>query len=318
MFPFDRTEHSFTYQKPVELLNGDSVIKICAPMVRFSKLGFRTLVRRYDCDLAFTPMIIADSYVQSQKARDNELTTNEYDRPLVVQFAANNAVTLAAAAEMVSSCSDGIDLNCGCPQRWAMQEGYGAKLLTDPQLLKDMVLQTRNRISDEEFSISVKIRILGDLRRTVDLCQQVEQAGLSWISVHGRTKDQRNEPVNLEAIRVIKESLRIPVVANGDVKSLQHLDKTAELTGADGVMVARGILENPALFAGYDRTPAKCVADWLEISGEQDIHFTAFHRHLMQMCEKILCKSQRRTFNAFTNKQEVISYLSEHLSLCDL
>ena len=65
-------------------------IRICAPMVRYSKLPFRMLVRLYDCDIAYSPMIMADSFSSSEAARDNEFTTNSMDRPLVVQFASNN------------------------------------------------------------------------------------------------------------------------------------------------------------------------------------------------------------------------------------
>lgn len=64
-------------------------LRICAPMVRYSKLPFRMLVRLYDCDVAYTPMIMANSFSSSQAARDNEFTTNSDDRPLIVQFAAN-------------------------------------------------------------------------------------------------------------------------------------------------------------------------------------------------------------------------------------
>ena len=69
-------------------------------MVRYSKLAFRNLVRLYDVDVAFSPMILADSFYQSQKARDNELTTNPEDKPLIVQFAANNAQYFAGSAEL--------------------------------------------------------------------------------------------------------------------------------------------------------------------------------------------------------------------------
>lgn len=121
----------YTFDSPLELFNKKKYVSICAPMVRYSKLGFRMLVRKYGCDLACTPMIMADSFVQSKKARDSEFTTNHSDRPLVVQFASNNAKDFADAVELVapyvpfiSKCfilvhrfCDAVDLNCGCPQR---------------------------------------------------------------------------------------------------------------------------------------------------------------------------------------------------------
>lgn len=86
---------------------------------------------------------------------------------------------------------------------------------------------------------------------------------MSWIAVHGRTKDQRAEPVNKEAIKTIKESLSIPVIANGDIKSLQDVEEIQTVTKVDGVMAARGILQNPAMYCGFENTPLQCVQDWV-------------------------------------------------------
>ncbi|XP_066298742.1 tRNA-dihydrouridine(20a/20b) synthase [NAD(P)+]-like isoform X1 [Branchiostoma lanceolatum] len=296
----------------VELFQPGKVVHVCAPMVRYSKLPFRALVRRYNCDLAFTPMIIAESFVKSLKARDSEFTTNSSDRPLVVQFAARDAVTLADASEIVAPYSDGIDLNCGCPQRWAMAEGYGSCLLKKPELISDMVRQARARVSDENFSVSVKIRLHKDLRETVDLCQKAEHAGVSWIAVHGRTPSQRGEPVNTDAITLIKQSLSIPVIANGDIKNLEDVKHIHTSTGIDGVMAARGILQNPGMYAGYDQTPLQCVQDWVDLSIKLGTHFTCFHHHLMYMFERVTPKSEKRVFNALTSTAAVLDYLQEH------
>jgi len=215
----------------MDLFEKGETVKICAPMVRYSKLAFRNLVRLYDCDLAFSPMIMADSFYLSQKARDNELTTNAQDNPLIVQFAANKAEYFAGSAELVSQFCSGVDLNCGCPQRWAWKEGIGACLINNPQFVSDVVKQTKMKISDTNFSTSVKIRVHSDITRTVDLCRQIEAAGASFITVHGRTKDMKGEPVDLNSIKTIKESVNIPVVANGDVKSLQDVERTVSATG---------------------------------------------------------------------------------------
>ena len=84
----------------MEIFEKEGPVRICAPMVRYSKLAFRNLVRLYDVDVAFSPMILADSFYQSQAARDNELTTNSADKPLIVQFAANNALYFAGSAQL--------------------------------------------------------------------------------------------------------------------------------------------------------------------------------------------------------------------------
>ncbi|CAH1787401.1 unnamed protein product [Owenia fusiformis] len=296
---------------PIEFLQGDKCVKICAPMVRYSKLAFRSLVRKYDCDVCFTPMIVADSFVKSLKARDSEFTTNSGDRPLIVQFAARNAEDFAAASEIVQQFADGVDLNCGCPQRWAMSEGYGACLIKKPDLLTDMVAQTRARIQDPDFSVSIKIRIQNNERQTVELCQRAEHAGVSWIAVHGRTPAERTQPVNYDIMKLIQSSVSVPVVANGDIKSLQDVKDISERTGVKGVMCARGILQNPAMFAGYNTTPKECIKQWIELSLSYGTSFQCFHNHLIYMLEDIIPKSERLTFNSLTSVPAVISFLNQ-------
>lgn len=197
------------------------------------RLEFRTLVRNYGCDLCFSPMIMADSFIASAKARNNEFTTNDLDSPLIVQFAATNATDFANAAELVAPYCDGVDLNCGCPQRWAIKIGVGAQLLQEPETIKDMVRQVKARVSGD-FSVSTKIRLLSDIKDTVSLCEQIEKAGADLLTIHGRTKDQKSEPINVDGLKTICSSLRIPVIANGDVKSLEDAQELQLLTGCQG------------------------------------------------------------------------------------
>ncbi|XP_069485245.1 tRNA-dihydrouridine(20a/20b) synthase [NAD(P)+]-like [Ambystoma mexicanum] len=302
-------------QNPVDLFHPEHVLKICAPMVRYSKLAFRTLVRKYGCDLCYTPMIVAADFVKSVKARDSEFTTNRGDRPLIVQFAAKEAHTLANASCLVSPFADGVDLNCGCPQRWALSEGYGACLINKPDLVQDMVRQVRNQVENPSFSVSIKIRIHDDITRTVDLCQKAQAAGVSWITVHGRSIDERHQPVHYEEIKIIKESLSIPVVANGDIRNLKEAENVCDMTGADGIMVARGLLANPAMFAGYEETPLECIQDWVDLALRHGTPFTCLHHHLMYMMERIASKHEKRIFNVLSSTSAVLDYLKEHYGL---
>ncbi|XP_073228717.1 tRNA-dihydrouridine(20a/20b) synthase [NAD(P)+]-like isoform X2 [Porites lutea] len=298
------TREGEDFLTPLELFEKKEVVRICAPMVRYSKYG---------CDLAFTPMIISDSFVKSIKARDMEFTTNSGDRPLVAQFAASNAKDFADAAEIVAPFVDGVDLNCGCPQRWAMQEGYGAKLISSPELIQDIVKQSVSRVPG--LPVSIKIRIHDNIKKTIQLCRQAEMAGVSWITVHGRTVRQRGEPANWDAIKLIKESLSIPVVANGDIKSDSDVKNVHAKTGVKGVMAARGILNNPAMYAGYGVTPLECVADWINIALSLGTPFTNFHHHLMYMLEKVTSKAERRVFSELKSTAAVLDHLREYYSI---
>lgn len=156
-------------------------------------------------------------------------------------------------------------------------------------------------------------------RRTINLCQQLERCGITFLTVHGRTPSQRiSEPSNNEFLREIKQSISIPLIANGDCKSLADAEEIYRVTGCDGVMTARGILSNPTLYSGeYDKTPIECVQRWLDICAEADdqIAFSFFHHHLTFMMEKILRRKQRAMFNSLTRRHEVYDYLADVLDL---
>lgn len=155
-------------------------------------------------------------------------------------------------------------------------------------------------------------------RETVELCRRAQYAGVSWITVHGRTIQQRAEPVNLNAIKTIKDSLHIPVIANGDVRTERDIAHTVSYTGVNGVMAARGILQNPAM---YDRAysdelvPLQCVQDWVDISLKCGVTFSNFHHHLMYMLERVLAKTERRVFNTLTSTPAVLEYLKHNYGI---
>ncbi len=135
-----------------------------------------------------------------------------------------------------SSHAQGVDLNCGCPQRWAIAEGIGCNLIEHIDLLADIIAQTRARCSST-LTVSLKIRLKSRIIDTIELCRRAEHAGASFITVHGRTRSQRSsDPVNLDAIRQIKDSVGIPVFANGDCKSLTDAIRIADFTGVDGMV----------------------------------------------------------------------------------
>lgn len=184
----------------------DGFLRLAAPMVRYSKLPFRLTVRNFGCDFAFTPMIIADSFSRSDKASNADFQTAEEDRPLGIQFAASDPEVsnvpvwmrdillvplteerpfrfqvLWKATERVLGLVDAVDLNCGCPQRWAIKDGIGCALLNDPQLVKEMTATLKRRCN---VPVSVKIRIEDDLRKTVDFTQQVSALPHSLHAFH--------------------------------------------------------------------------------------------------------------------------------------
>lgn len=210
--------------------------------------------------------------------------------------------------------ADGVDLNCGCPQRWAMKDGYGADLLRKPELASDLISQIRNRIP-KPFAVSAKIRLLKDIRKTIMLCQTLEKTGASFLTIHARTPEMRNEPIELDNLKLLRDCVRLPLIANGDAKDLESAETLFRESRCEGVMSARGILSNPALFSGHPTTPLVCIQDWLDITSIVPTEFQCFHHHLVFMLEKILPKRERVLFNNLQNKSSVLEFLDDYYSI---
>lgn len=186
------------------------------------------------------------------------------------------------------------------------------------------MVKTVRRNLPNDFSVSLKIRLLDkNIRNTIELCRQLEALNVTFITVHGRTPSERASkhfPVDVEAVAEIKKSLSIPVIFNGDVKTLQGADRMYEATKCDGIMAARNILSNPALFAGYKTTPLSCVQDWIDICDKQDeeaMTYQTFMHHLVFMTEHLFkSKAERAKFNNITEKRSrCLEFLKEKLDI---
>ncbi|KFY37620.1 hypothetical protein V494_04689 [Pseudogymnoascus sp. VKM F-4513 (FW-928)] len=182
----------------------------------------------------------------------------------------------------------GVDLNCGCPQSWACAECLGAALMNKRELVADIVKEAKATLKRDGYegrrTVSVKIRIHKDLRQTMDFIKTVQDAGVDFLTIHGRTKAQRSsEPVNTAALSTLRSHVTVPLIANGDVSTLAIANSIAAETGVDGVMSARDLLANPALFAGYDVCPWVAVEQFVNRVVRAPIPFKLVVHHLSQM-----------------------------------
>jgi tRNA-dihydrouridine synthase 1 len=174
------------------------------------------------------------------------------DRPLLVQFCANDPATLLAAAQLVQDRCDGVDLNLGCPQRIAKRGNYGAFLMDDLQTVRNLVA-TLAAPGALRVPVTCKIRLFPELDRTIAYAKMLEEAGCSLLAVHGRTREQKHAAAHRAdwaAIAAVRAAVRIPVLANGDVRDLDEAAACMAATGAVGVLSAEPLLWNPALFDG--------------------------------------------------------------------
>lgn len=294
------------------------VAHIAAPMVRYSKLPFRALIRHYNVDIVYSPMMLAREFVRNQTARVCDFTTNDEDTCLIVQLGANNVTDAVRAAELLQNYTDGVGLNCGCPIKEQVREGIGAALMKNADLVADMVRGIKDHCG-KDFCVEVKTRIHKDLNMTIEFVRKAEAAGADFITIHGRFQSQRSTtPPDLDAIRVIKESVTIPVMANGDAFTMDDVNKMAEITKCDGVMSARGLLVNPALFAGFTATPVEAIWKFWNYVTAYGLPFRLTQHHFSEMTDGLITKQDRKALNDCTTLVELLDWFETEFPLaCD-
>ena len=153
------------------------------------------------------------------------------------------------AARAVELGSWGVDLNCGCPSKLVNGSGGGATLLKDPDLIYRGAKAMREAVP-ADLPVTVKVRLGWDSSaRSLEIADAVQQAGASELTVHGRTKEEgyRAEAINWQAIGDIRQRLRIPVIANGEIWDWQSAQNCMAVTGCEAVMIGRGALNIPNL-----------------------------------------------------------------------
>merc|ERR1712137_182963 len=266
----------------------------CAPMVGASELAFRMMVRKYGASIATTPMIASGGYVQSASYRDQfKFLSTQEDRPLIVQFNANDGAVLLEAVHMVEGHCDAVEINLGCPQQCAKSGNYGAFLMRSPEILYEMVSTVAQ---GSKVPILCKVRIFKDYQQTLQMCQLLQNAGCSILTVHGRTKEQKRSAEQLADWNVIarlKQDLQIPVISNGNIKGFEDLQDCLTQTQCDGVMSACALLANPALFA-LDReenrqlTPLQLAMEYVEFARKYNANGSQVRKHLFSILRKPL------------------------------
>ncbi|KAJ1631050.1 hypothetical protein T492DRAFT_592356 [Pavlovales sp. CCMP2436] len=221
---------------------------VAAPMVQQSELPARMLFRRYGAELCYTPMYLAKLFCTVPAYRTELFSTCEGDRPLIGQLAGHDPVMMVKAGLLLQDSCEAIDINLGCPQNIARKGRYGAFLLPDVPLVCDIV---RTMVRELSVPVTCKVRLLQSDTATLEACRRFEDAGVSAITVHGRTREQNKQyvgAVDWTAIRKISDALSIPVIANGGVATLDDVDACLAATSCVAVMSSEGLLGNPGLF----------------------------------------------------------------------
>jgi nifR3 family TIM-barrel protein len=227
---------------------------ILSPMDGFSDLPFRSLARQLGSAMSYTEFVNAIDVINGHLYLEDRLTYLEEERPIAFQIFDDDPQRLLQAALILRERNpDIIDVNMGCSARAVAGRGAGAGLLREPRKIAEIF---RSLSSALDIPITGKIRLGWDdaSLNYLDVARIVEDNGGSLVAVHGRTKQQAYRGgANWKAIAEIKAALHIPVIGNGDVRQVADIQRMLDFTGCDAVMIGRGAIGNPWIFAGLDR-----------------------------------------------------------------
>jgi tRNA-dihydrouridine synthase B len=231
-------------------VRGDAIL---APMDGYSDWPFRSLCRALGSAMSYTEFVKVEHILHSPRHTRAKLHFEEAERPVVFQIYGDDPDEILQAALIVQEFGpDVIDINMGCPARSVACRGAGVGLMRTP--LK--VARLFHRLSSAlRVPVTGKIRLGWEDRRTYRLIARiVEDNGGSAIAIHARTKEQNyGGQANWDAIAEVKASVRIPVIGNGDVRTVADIARMKEYTGCEAVMVGRAAIANPWIFTGLDR-----------------------------------------------------------------
>lgn len=220
-----------------------------APLAGFTDLPFRSVVKKFGADLTVSEMISSNALAFQNKKTLRMLEKSPLETPYSIQIAGSDQNVIRKAVELINQRNDVhiIDLNCGCPAPKVVNNLQGSSLLTDLDTM-GQTIRTIKEHSNKPYT-SVKIRIGFDEKKPVEIAKVCEDNGADFIAVHGRTRSGRYKaPVDYDAIKAIKASVSIPVIANGDITTPEKAQWVLDHTGADGIMVGRGAVGKPWIF----------------------------------------------------------------------
>jgi tRNA-dihydrouridine synthase B len=222
---------------------------VLAPLSGVSDLPFRLINRRNGCGLAFTEMISTQAVIRNVPKTMKMLETAPEDSPLGVQLLGNDEYSIRRTLETLDMRRLAVlDLNAACPVKKVVRRGEGAALMLEPGKLASLL---RLMVEHSPVPVTVKIRSGWDTQsvNAVEIARHAEDAGVSALFVHGRTRAQGYRgTTDYAVIRAVKDAVGIPVVGSGDVLSPELGQKMLRETGCDGLVLARGAMGNPWIF----------------------------------------------------------------------
>lgn len=250
---------SFTFDAPVFL----------APMAGVTDTAYRIIAHDMGCPLCYAEMVSSQGIHFRNERTLAMLQSEPEERPLAMQIFAATPEMAAEAAAYVEELgtADILDFNMGCPAPKIVKNGEGSALMRDPERATAILTAIRKAVK-MPFTVKMRIGWDEDHINVVELAKRAEAAGVDAITVHGRTREQfYRGHADWEKIGEVRRAVSIPVIANGDVRTYDDLDRIRDITGCEAVMIGRAAQGNPWIFrqlTHYLRTGERLPAPTLQ------------------------------------------------------
>lgn len=223
---------------------------VLAPMAGVSDRAYRELCVRFGAAYCVSEMVSSKALSFNSKKSEELMEISDLERPCGIQIFGDDPKCMADAAKhALENKPDIIDINMGCPAPKISSNGSGSALMKNPRLCGEIV-RAVTAVTDIPVTVKIRKGWDDDSVNAVEVAKICESAGAAAITVHGRTRQQYYKPpVDYDIIKAVRESVSVPVIANGDIDSAERAKEVMDITGCDLVMVGRATLGNPWIFS---------------------------------------------------------------------
>lgn len=223
---------------------------VLAPMAGVSDRAYRELCVRFGAAYCVSEMVSSKALSFNSKKSEELMEISDWERPCGIQIFGDDPKCMADAAKhALENKPDIIDINMGCPAPKISSNGSGSALMKNPRLCGEIV-KAVTAVTDIPVTVKIRKGWDDDSVNAVEVAKICESAGAAAITVHGRTRQQYYKPpVDYDIIKAVRESVSVPVIANGDIDSAERAKEVMDITGCDLVMIGRATLGNPWIFS---------------------------------------------------------------------
>ena len=223
---------------------------VLAPMAGVSDRAYRELCVRFGAAYCVSEMVSSKALSFNSKKSEELMEISDLERPCGIQIFGDDPKCMADAAKhALENKPDIIDINMGCPAPKISSNGSGSALMKNPRLCGEIV-KAVTAVTDIPVTVKIRKGWDDDSVNAVEVAKICESAGAAAITVRGRTRQQYYKPpVDYDIIRAVRESVSVPVIANGDIDSAERAKEVMDITGCDLVMIGRATLGNPWIFS---------------------------------------------------------------------